>query len=218
MNMETDKPQLAIVKSCEGDLLEHGDNFRGVGWTKKKEYADLRYQVMLDLLRENDPVTLLDVGCGAAHLLEYMRRHRYDHVEYSGLDLSQAFLDLSRGKFTDITFYREDILANNEPIPKHDYVVMNGLFNWRGESSHEEMWAYCQAMIKRAFNLARVGIAFNVMSKYVDWEREDLFHLPFETLASFLDREVSRHFTFRHDYGLFEYTAYVYRKPLCDLV
>ena len=40
-----------------------------------------------------------------------------------------------------------------------------------------------------------------------------MFHVPFELLASFLARDVSRHFLIRHDYGLYEYTAYVYRDP-----
>ena len=30
------------------------------------------------------------------------------------------------------------------------------------------------------------GIAFNVMTKHVDWERDDLFHLPFDQLAEWL--------------------------------
>jgi hypothetical protein len=38
-----------------------------------------------------------------------------------------------------------------------------------------------------------------------------LFHLPFDTLASFLTSELTRNFVFRNDYGLYEYTAYVYR-------
>jgi hypothetical protein len=49
-----------------------------------------------------------------------------------------------------------------------------------------------------------------VMSKHVDWERDDLFHLPFDALGSFLREEVSRHFVIRHDYGLYEYTTYIY--------
>ena len=61
------------------------------------------------------------------------------------------------------------------------------------------------------YPLARRGIAFNVMSKHVDWERDDLFHLPFDVLAAFLRAEISRHYQFRADYGLYEYTAYVYR-------
>jgi hypothetical protein len=54
-------------------------------------------------------------------------------------------------------------------------------------------------------------LAFNVMSKQVDWERDDLFHLPLDRLLTFLSREVSRHVVIRHDYGLYEYTAYVYQ-------
>jgi len=49
------------------------------------------------------------------------------------------------------------------------------------------------------------------MSKHVDWEREDLFHLPFDVLARFLTRMVTRNFVIRNDYGLYEYTTYVYR-------
>jgi hypothetical protein len=48
------------------------------------------------------------------------------------------------------------------------------------------------------------------MSKHVDWEREDLFHLPFDTLAAFLKQELSGNFVIRNDYGLYEYTTYVY--------
>jgi SAM-dependent methyltransferase len=184
-----------------------------VGWTKKQEYADLRYEVMLGLVRGDEPVTLLDVGCGASHLLEYINGRQISHIEYSGLDLSAAFLDVSRNKFPEVEYFDDDILSTDCAVPNHDYLVMNGLFNWKGEMSHEEMWDYCQSMIKRAFEMADKGIAFNVMSKYLDWERDDLFHLPFDTLASFLDQNISRYFTIRHDYGLFEFTAYVYKNP-----
>jgi len=39
-----------IVASCEEDLDRYGDSFRGAGWTKNEAAADLRYEVMLDLL------------------------------------------------------------------------------------------------------------------------------------------------------------------------
>ena len=49
------------------------------------------------------------------------------------------------------------------------------------------------------------------MSKHVDWERDDLFHLPFDDLARWLVASVSRNIVIRADYGLYEYTVYVYR-------
>lgn len=76
------------------------------------------------------------------------------------------------------------------------------------------MTEYFETLVARVWARARQGIAFNVMSKYVDWERDDLFHVPMEALAGFLTRQISRHFVLRHDYGLHEYTAYVYRDPI----
>jgi hypothetical protein len=71
-----------------------------------------------------------------------------------------------------------------------------------------------QALLRRVAPIARIGFAFNVMTTYLDWERDDLFHLPLDTMATFISTEVSRAFVVRHDYGLFEYTVYVYKESL----
>ena len=74
------------------------------------------------------------------------------------------------------------------------------------------MFAYLCALVRRVSDMATIGFAFNVMTKQVDWERDDLFHLPVDRLLTFLSREVSRHVVIRHDYGLYQYTAYVYKR------
>lgn len=208
------KRYLSIVSACEAFFDKHGDNYLGVGWTKKKDYADVRYKVMLDLIKQDTAgkVTLLDFGCGASHLYEYILRHGFENkIEYSGLDLSKKFIDLSRSKFPTIPYYFLDVLEDRMTLPDFDYVVFNGVFTMKGDLSFEEMLEYFQAVVSRMSDKARIGLAFNVMSKQVDWEREDLFHLPFDVLAAFLVRNVSSNFVIRHDYGLYEYTAYVYR-------
>ena len=96
-------------------------------------------------------------------------------------------------------------------MPTFDYVVLNGVFTYKGDLSFDEMLAYSQAVISKVFDRARIGIAFNVTPKQVDWERDDLFHLPFDVVAWFLTKNISRNFVIRHDYGLYEYTVYVYR-------
>jgi SAM-dependent methyltransferase len=206
----------AIVSACEQDLERHGDSFKGVGWTKSQAHADLRYRIMLDLVRRpfTGRVTLLDVGCGASHLYDYMLAQGVGDVDYSGLDLSSKFLALSSKKHPDVTYFHADLLDEQAPVPDFDYVVLNGLFNYKGTASHEAMWTYIQRMLRQVSRIARVGFAFNVMTKYLDWERSDLFHLPLDTMAAFVSVEISRAFVIRHDYGLFEYTVYVYQKSL----
>jgi hypothetical protein len=207
-----------IVTACERDLATFGDTYQGVGWTKKKGYADLRYQVMLEGIRPEwgIPIELLDFGCGASHLYEYILDHGYTSIGYSGLDLSPRFLEVSRRKHPHVPYLEVDLLDPDASIPRFDYIVMNGLFNYKGDLDQEEMWTYCLRLLQRAFAFARRGLAFNVMSKYVDWERSDLFHVPLDPLCEFIASRMSRHFTVRHDYGLYEYTVYVYTSPLSD--
>ncbi|SRR5690554_4247295 len=210
---DTGKKYLGIVAHYEDCLARHGDSHLGVDWPRKED-ADTRYRVMLDVIRPrpDSPVTLLDFGCGASHLLEYIRRHNIPNINYSGLDISEKFIDLARQKFAQVDYYCADILETPERVPVFDYVIMNGVFTERRDLNYAEMWDYLTSMLAVVFEKARKGIAFNVMSKHVDWERDDLFHVPFDELTDFISAHLSRHFLIRHDYGLYEYTAYVYRE------
>ena len=99
-----------------------------------------------------------------------------------------------------------------EDLPRFEYVVLNGVFTYRLDISYERMLAYWQNLLLQVFPLARKGLAFNVMSTAVDWERDDLFHLPIEVVTTFVTERLSRRFVIRHDYPLYEYTTYVYRE------
>ncbi len=208
-----EKSYLSIVSHYESCLERHGDTHLGVDWPKKED-AETRYRVMLELIRREDEartVRLLDFGCGASHLYEHIVARGIQNIAYSGLDLSEKFVRLSQSKFPENDYYCVDVLADDAAIPVFDYVVMNGVFTEKGALEFEEMFTYFKRLVKDVFQKAEVGLAFNVMSKHVDWEREDLFHLPFDLLAAFLKQELTRNFVFRNNYGLYEYTTYVYR-------
>lgn len=208
-----DKSYLSIVSHYESCLERHGDTHLGVDWPKKED-AETRYGVMLEVIRRKDEartLRLLDFGCGASHLYEHIVARGLGHLEYSGLDLSEKFVQLSRDKFPENEYYCVDVLRDGAVIPGFDYVVMNGVFTEKGALTFDDMFAYFKRLVKNVFGKAEIGLAFNVMSKHVDWERDDLFHLPFDLLADFLKQELTRNFVIRNDYGLYEYTTYVYR-------
>lgn len=121
------------------------------------------------------------------------------------------FIDLSKSKFPSNIYYCLNVLENRNNLPEFDYIVLNGVFTERRDLSFDEMLEYFRAVVRKVFAKAKLGIAFNTMSKQVDWERRNLFHLPFDVLASFLTQDVSRNFVFRQDYGSYQYTTYVYR-------
>jgi cyclopropane fatty-acyl-phospholipid synthase-like methyltransferase len=204
---------LSIVSHYEECLERHGDTHLGVDWPNKRD-AERRYQVMLELMKPNPlggVARVLDFGCGASHFHEYLLSRGVKDINYSGLDLSAKFIALSKSKFPSNAYYCLDLLEDSADLPVFDYIVLNGVFTEKRSLTFEEMFSYFKQLVQKVFEHAQIGIAFNVMSKHVQWERDDLFHLPFDLLAQFLSEKLSRNFVFRSDYKLYEYTTYVYR-------
>ncbi|UPT67103.1 MAG: class I SAM-dependent methyltransferase [Sphingobacteriales bacterium JAD_PAG50586_3] len=204
-----------IVKHYEDCLDKHGDSHLGVDWPNIAD-VDKRYRIMLDIIRvaedKSPNISLLDFGCGAAHLYPYMQQHNITNVNYAGLDVSEKFVALSQSKFPLLPFYCVDVLTPAiNTLPQFDYIVMNGVFTEKRELSFDEMWEYFTDLLSVVFTKANKGIAFNVMSKAVDWERDDLFHVPTDKLVDFLTKKLSRNFIIRNDYGLYEFTTYLYK-------
>ena len=203
-----------LVEGSESVLHSHGSSSPdGVGWNR--DDAEARYRVMLEMIRDYEkPVSLLDFGCGLSHFYDYIRAQGLHNLHYSGLDVSAGFLAASRNRFPDVQYFDIDVLAESPlELPMFDYVVMNGITHWRGARGQDEMFDYLTTLVSRLFTVTRVGLAFNVITKQVEWERDELFHVPIDPLLSFLSRNVSRHVVIRHDYGLFEYSVYLYRTP-----
>ncbi len=193
---------------------QHGDSHLGADWRSLPE-AQKRYQVMLELIRLEDRVSgcsLLDLGCGTSvfydHLLNVGLK---DKIDYAGLDINPELVEAARRKFPGNAYYCMDMLQGTEGLPVFDYIVMNGVFTQRHRLSHEEMFRFLCLLVSVAFRQSRRGVAFNVVSKHVDWEKDGNFYLPFDQIGEFLTKELSRNFVMRHDYGLYEYTVYLYQ-------
>lgn len=198
-----------IYKHYEACFAKHGDTPKGVDWPDVDD-AKKRFKVMLACMPNFKSV--LDFGCGSAQLLDYLLKERPDDADkYAGVDISQQFIDFCKEKHPDAYFVRQDILLAPDEIPSADLVIANGVFTMKMGLKHEVMMQFFTKMIETLWGKTEGGLAFNVMSKQVDWERDDLFHLSLDTLASFLCRRITRNFVIRNDYGLYEYTTYVYR-------
>ena len=204
------KNYLKIAEHYDKCFREHGDNHLGVDWPNEQD-AQTRYQIMIDVIRDSETVSYLDFGCGTSALYDYMiKTGQEKSIQYSGLDINKSFCEASKLKFPDNQFYNKDILEDSE-IPNFDYIVCNGTFTEKLNLTHEEMMNFFTTIISKLWEKCNNGIAFNLMSKHVDWEREDLFHVSLDELGWFLKKDLSRNFVIRNDYKLFEYTVYVYK-------
>ena len=209
------KPDYSVIRDHYEDCLAaHGPTPRGVDWPNEHD-LETRFRVMLGVFRPN-PVKpkLLDLGCGPGLLLDHLSAAgRLDELEYTGLDFSEAMVAAARRRHPSCQFLCRDLLRKPLADASFDYVIMNGVLTEKLDLSHEAMTAYAEKLIEAAFATARIGLAFNAMSPHVDRTRDDLFHWPLDDLLAFLTAKVTRHVAIRADYGLYEFTAYLYREP-----
>ncbi len=206
-------PLIAHYESC---LAAHGRTPRGVDWPNARD-LEVRFSTLLSLLDSlpHDPrPVVLDLGCGPGLLLDYLHATRREaDVDYQGVDRSPAMIAAARARWPAHAFSVRDVVSQPLPDGSVDVVVMNGVLTEKVDLDHDAMASLARTLIRAAFASARVGIAFNVMSRHVDRQRADLFHWAHDDLAAFLTAEISRHYTFRADYGLYEYAVFVHRHP-----
>jgi hypothetical protein len=205
---------LKIAKHYDECFQKYGDNNLGVDWPNYEDTLT-RHQVMFELITSKEQShitnnTLLDFGCGLSHFYEWIQTQT-NQPKYSGLDINEGFYNTSKNKYPDLNFYHSDILVNDD-IPVFDYIICNGTFTEKRDLTQDEMMNFFTLVLKKLWDKTNKGIAFNVMSKIVDWERDDLFHVSMDELGWFLKNNLSRNFVIRNDYGLYEYTVYVYKK------
>jgi SAM-dependent methyltransferase len=203
-----------IIKHYEECLSKHGATAKGMDWPNELDLIK-RFEVMLGVVRKNSSrsVSLLDLGCGAGLLVDHLlEKGITNDYKYHGIDISEKMIATASNRHPKYSFETRDILINPLPPQSVDYIIMNGLLTEKKTLNNEQMEEYAGAVIKTTFDACGKGIAFNVMSYHVDWFREDLFHWPLDSAVDFLIKACSRHLVIRMDYGLYEYTVYVYRE------
>lgn len=205
--METRTHLDTIVKHYEDCFEKHGDTCKGVDWPNEEDAAK-RYKVMMEVYRPGVLASILDYGCGLGGMVDWQHNRGLRFHSYTGYDPSEKMIAACRAKYPD------EVFTSNEKMlcdGMADYVIMNGLFTVKRTLTNLEMCELMHETLQKVWPLANVGIAFNVMSKSVDHERDDLFHMDMQDLSNYLCRHVSRNFVIRNDYGLYEYTIYVYK-------
>lgn len=197
-------------------LKKHGATHEGVDWPNMEDLTT-RFDVMtqwMDLSGAQGPVDILDVGCGPGFYLDYLKqRHDTYAFRYQGVDISPAMIKAAQQRHPGQRFEARDLITTPLSDNSIDYATFNGVFTVRNTISEADMTDFAASLLSAVFPACRKGIAVNFMAPHADWYDESLFYLGFDAAAKLLKTRLSRHFTFRTDYGLWEYTAYIYKNP-----
>ena len=208
-----------LVEVYSAALTAKGATPAGLVWPNAADLA-IRFESLLrpiDFGRHSpaDRITLLDLGCGPGLLLDYLAENGViDRFDYVGVDVFDATLQHARSRWPEYRFELRDVRDHPFDDNVFDYCIICGVFTGRFAVSYDDMKTMAQETLKAIWPSVRVGLGFNVMSKHVDWEREDLFHWPLDDIMSFCKTNLSRHVSLHLDYGLWETSALVLKAPI----
>jgi SAM-dependent methyltransferase len=200
------------------DLVKHYQSlFKKYGPSPKAvQYADLETQIArFEILAQIDSnlTSVIDVGCGLGDFWSFLRS-KGDQSRYLGLDIVPEFIEHANARFTDDS--KAQLINSADVLPTgYNYAILSGVFN----NKTDDNWEFMTKTLRSMYVASTKGIAFNAMSKFVDYYDPNLYYVDPMEVLNFCKQELQGHPVLRHDYSVrregypFEFAIYVYKKP-----
>ena len=132
-----------------------------VGWLDGTENSQLRFQKIYES-GIGDEDSILDVGCGVAHLHTYLKNQGWNG-KYLGVDPNKKAIDMIDEDINAIHGTIEDL----PDFMKYDWAIASGVFNLGLKEEHS-FW-----IIDNMISHANKGIVFNMLqAPYPDSQYE----------------------------------------------
>jgi len=195
-----------LVRLYEEAFREHGDSSAAVLWPKGRQ--ELRFRALTRHIESTGGFSVLDYGCGLAHLKPFLDHHYHD-VTYTGADAVQSFVDACGRKFPAPFFHAE---APNDVPGRFDYVVSSGVFNILYEPEEVAHRKRVFEMLEALFEKAGTFLAVDFMTDAVDYRQAGAYHQNVEEVYRFACDHLSRRLMIDQSYLPYEYTLTVWKR------
>tara|TARA_B110000046_G_scaffold22868_1_gene21618 strand:+ start:1486 stop:2109 length:624 start_codon:yes stop_codon:yes gene_type:complete len=187
---------------------EFGLDAKSVGWGTKEKQC-LRFKKLLQVIEnKSKEFTMNELGCGYGELVKYIDANNYNCSTYYGYDISEKMIDAANSY---ITHPNADFFISDKLIKKADYTITSGIFNVMFEESKQNWNTYIENTLEHMFDQSKKGIAFNLLTSYVDFEAKNLYYADPAYFFDFCKRQLSKKVNLIHDYPLYEWTIVVHR-------
>jgi len=212
MTYLSEEEKASVVARYLERYAKHGIHVDALksGGAAKQHIRHIVHASMFDLKNKH----VLDVGCGIGMFYEYLKSLPNQIASYTGLDIVEPFLEYDRAQFPEARFDNVDIFLDPLDAYTPDIVFMSQVFNNKYENTDNEEIA--KEAMRRFFGIAKVGIAIDFMTSYVDYNEEGLHYFSPEMMFTFA-KSLTRTVALRHDYVPFEFTLFLYKQPTFDL-
>jgi hypothetical protein len=190
---------------------EHGYSVKSVGFGNEI-YQDARFERLANIFKDEKDITVHEIGFGLGHFYEYLQKKHPDrNIEYSGSEIMEDFYKHCSKIYPDIKLYLRDIGAekSNE---QYDYVVLNGVFNPKCNTSRKEWEKHILNLLSKAFSMANKGVAFSILSEFCDFYDKELYYCNTMKFLNYINDNLSRFIEYNQAYPLYEVTFFVYKE------
>lgn len=156
--------------------------------------------------RPEEGFSVLDAGCGLGALQPFLKA-RFPRARYVGADVVAPFVASCRERYPGTEFLLEDMRAIEGEF---DYTVVSGVFNEIPPGvSPEEFSSWVVERMEHLYSLSRCGLVVNLIADVgLRWRNPKNYYADPAFYLGVAAR-LSRFFSLRHDYPLYEMTIAV---------
>ncbi len=199
--MQSEEYQARIREFYAPLLAEHGDDKAAVGYPEPAGQQG-RYMMLCEV-GDLTKASILDVGCGLGHLLDFLKQRGFEG-DYLGIDLQEEMVARARKRHPEARFEVADFLEDKPEFEGRDFVLASGVLQHCDPALRERF-------ISRMYELCGTAAAFNCFSTWYDNHPEQGFRIanPLEVLD--YCRGLTTRLLFRHEYIAHDFTIYMYR-------
>lgn len=183
-----------------------GYDHRGLGFGNRSS-QEKRFDALMEL-GDLDGARILDVGCGFGDFLAWLNARGIE-PRYTGIDICRPMIERCRKRFrgTGAKFQIADALTFVTDHP-YDYIVASGIFGYDAKDARKRV----QPTIERLFDLARIGLSVNFLSRCAVTRSPGRLYLhPADVLQFAL--KLTPAVRFDHTYMPNDFTLCLYRQP-----
>lgn len=206
MALEITSPTLhSMIEQYQHAFQKHGDSPAGVLWPKGRQA--LRFDALTSHIHK-DSFSVLDYGCGLAHLKAYLDQYFRD-VTYHGADIVPDFVNAVQQKYPRAN--AKLITSCKDLTDSVDHVIISGAFNIVDSGDAASYLASVQKTLKHLFKLCRVSLAVNFMTDKVDFQQAGAHHVNVEDMYRFIVGNLSGRLMINQSYMPYEFTCVVFK-------
>jgi hypothetical protein len=127
------------------------------------------------------------------------------------VEIVPEMIEAARNKFPEIKIENHDIVKDTN-VPQADITLLSGTLNLLAGAEEEEWKEFSFSLIKRMFELSKVGISFNLLTSYRTFSDPTLAYFNPAEVFDFCMNNMSRFVMLDHAYPLYEFSVTVFHK------